>query len=137
LFLPIAISDPPSPAPDDSPEVIELKRQLHWAHLKIQVLEERLRLHRIQKYGPVSEKLSDAQLELLEREPSVSHLEVGGERAGALAAAVAPAAAAPASGTAGTAGGSAARGTSDRLRAGAAPVLPLRKADEGDRLRGQ
>jgi len=28
------------------------------AHLKIQVLEERLRLQRIQKYGPGSEKLS-------------------------------------------------------------------------------
>ena len=35
---------PPHPTPDDSPEVAELKRQLHWAHLKIQVLEERLRL---------------------------------------------------------------------------------------------
>jgi transposase len=79
LFLLIAISDPPSPAPDDSPEVIELKRQLHWAHLKIQVLEERLRLHRIQKYGAASEKLSDAQLELLELEPGVSHLEVQAE----------------------------------------------------------
>jgi transposase len=81
LFLPIAISDPPSPAADDSPEVIELKRQLHWAHLKIQVLEERLRLHRIQKYGPASEKLSDAQLELLELEPGVSNLEVQAESA--------------------------------------------------------
>jgi transposase len=79
LFLPIAISDPPSPAPDDSPEVMELKRQLHWAHLKIQVLEERLRLHRIQKYGPGSEKLSDVQLELLELEPGVSQVEVQAE----------------------------------------------------------
>jgi transposase len=79
LFLAVAISDPPSPAPDDSPEVVELKRQLHWAHLKIQVLEERLRLQRIQKYGPGSEKLSDAQLELLELEPGVSNLEVQAE----------------------------------------------------------
>lgn len=30
----------------------------------------------IQKYGPASEKLSDAQLELLEVEPGVSNLEV-------------------------------------------------------------
>jgi transposase len=79
LFLPIAISDPSSPAPHDSPEVIELKRQLHWAHLKIQVLEERLRLQRIQKYGPGSEKLSDVQLELLELEPGVSQAEVQAE----------------------------------------------------------
>ena len=79
MFLPVAISDLPSPAPDDSPEVVELKRQLHWAHLKIQVLEERLRLQRIQKYGPGSEKLSDAQLELLELEPGVSRQEVQAE----------------------------------------------------------
>jgi transposase len=81
LFLPVATSEPFSPAPNDSPEVIELKRQLHWAHLKIQVLEERLRLQRIQKYGPGSEKLSDAQLELLEWEPGVSNLEVQAESA--------------------------------------------------------
>src|SRR5262249_23576262 len=61
------------------PEVVELKRQLHWALLKIEVLEERLRLQRIQKYGPGSEKLNDAQLELLEQEPGVSNLEVQAE----------------------------------------------------------
>jgi transposase len=79
LFLPTAILAPLSPASDDSPEVAELKRQLHWAHLKIQVLEERLRLQRIQKYGPGSEKLNDAQLELLELEPGVSQMEVQAE----------------------------------------------------------
>jgi len=77
--LPVAIPDPPRPAPDDSPEVVELKRQLHWAYLHIQVLEERLRWQRIQKYGPASEKLSDTQLELLEWEPGVSNLEVQAE----------------------------------------------------------
>ena len=81
MFLPTAIPNPPSPAPHDSPEVAELKRQLHWAYLKIQVLEERLRLQRIQKYGPGSEKLSDAQLELLELEPGVSNREVPAESA--------------------------------------------------------
>ena len=81
MFLPVATPNPPSPAPNDSPEVAELKRQLHWAYLKIQVLEERLRLQRIQKYGPGSEKLSDLQLELLELEPGVSHLEVQAESA--------------------------------------------------------
>lgn len=47
--------------------------------MKIQLLEERLRLQRIQKYGPGSEKLSDAQLELLELEPGVSSAEVQAE----------------------------------------------------------
>ena len=77
--MPVAIPNPPNAAPDDSPQVVELKRQLQWAHLKIQVLEERLRWQRIQKYGPASEKLSDAQLELLELEPGVSNLEVQAE----------------------------------------------------------
>jgi hypothetical protein len=43
------------------------------------VLEDRLRLQRIKKYGPGSEKLSDAQLELLELEPGVSNPEVKAE----------------------------------------------------------
>jgi transposase len=72
---------PPEPASGDSPEVAELKRQLHWAYLQIQVLEERLRLQRIRKYGPGSEKLNDTQLELLEMEPGVSNLEVKAESA--------------------------------------------------------
>ena len=42
-------------------------------------MEERLRLVRIEKYGPGSEKLSDAQLELLELEPGVSSAEVKAE----------------------------------------------------------
>ena len=81
MFLPVAIPNPPSSTSHDSSEVIELKRQLHWAHLQIQVLEERLRLQRIQKYGPGSEKLSDAQLQLLELEPGVSNREVQAESA--------------------------------------------------------
>ena len=56
-----------------------LKRELHWALLKIQVLEERLRLERIKKYGPASDKLSDAQLRLLNDEPGVSREEVEAE----------------------------------------------------------
>jgi hypothetical protein len=43
------------------------------------VLEERLRLQRIKKYGPASEKLSLVQLELLEEEPGVSKQEVEAE----------------------------------------------------------
>ena len=68
-----------SPSSSESEQITELKRQLHWAHLKIQTLEERLRLERIKKYGPASEKLNDAQLELLELEPGVSTVEVEAE----------------------------------------------------------
>ena len=65
----------------ETERIIQLEKELAWAHLKIQVLEERLRLQRIQKYGPGSEKLSDAQLSLLELEPGVSNVEVQAESA--------------------------------------------------------
>ena len=67
------------PGPSESEQIQRLKRELEWAHMKIRVLEERLRLQRIDKYGPKSEKLSDAQLELLEGEPGVSTAEVEAE----------------------------------------------------------
>jgi transposase len=54
-------------------------KELAYARLKIQILEEHLRLRRIAKYGPGSEKLSDLQLELLEEEPGVSSEEVQAE----------------------------------------------------------
>jgi len=57
----------------------QLKKQPQWAELKIKVLEERLRLQLLAKYGPASEKLNDAQLELLELEPGVSNVEVQAE----------------------------------------------------------
>jgi transposase len=50
--------------------------ELNLALLKIQVLEERLRKQRIEKYGKRSETLSDLQLELLDLEPGVSSEEV-------------------------------------------------------------
>src|SRR5882757_8741385 len=53
--------------------------RLRFAEYKVRVLEERLRLVRIDKYGLGSEKLSDAQLELLELEPGVSSAEVKAE----------------------------------------------------------
>ena len=68
-------SNPPS----ESERNLQLQKELAWAKLKIQVLEEQLRLQRIKKYGPGSEKLSSAQLELLELEPGVSDLEVQAE----------------------------------------------------------
>ncbi len=84
-----------SPQPAESELVAELRRQLQWAHLKIQVLEERLRLERIKKYGPASEKLSDAQLDLLDQEPGVSGAEVEAESEREPLAAAAEAQAAP------------------------------------------
>ena len=47
--------------------------------LKIQKLEEALRLERIKKYGKQSEKLSDLQLQLLDIEPAVSSDEIESE----------------------------------------------------------
>lgn len=63
----------------DAERIAQLEQLLTWAELKIQVLEERLRLQRIKKYGPASEKLGDAQLDLLELEPGVSQAEVQAE----------------------------------------------------------
>ena len=60
--------------------IAELERQLHWAHLKIQSLEEQLRQDRIQQLGPKSETLSNLQLALLtEEEPSATRDEVEAE----------------------------------------------------------
>jgi transposase len=59
--------------------VTMLERELQWARLKIQALQEELRLERIKKYGPQSETLSDLQLELLEAEPGVTGEEVEAE----------------------------------------------------------
>lgn len=54
-------------------------RELQWAQLKIQSLEERWRQHLIKLYGPKSETLSNLQLELLEQEPGVTRDEVEAE----------------------------------------------------------
>src|SRR6202162_5844683 len=67
--------------PVNSPaRIAELERQLHWAQLKIQLLEEQLRQRRIQQLGPKSETLSNLQLALLtEEEPSTTRDEVEAE----------------------------------------------------------
>jgi len=62
-----------------SNQLANFQNELQYAKLKIQVLEEHLRLRRIAKYGPGSEKLSDLQLQLLEEEPGVSKQEVQAE----------------------------------------------------------
>ncbi|HTX13784.1 MAG TPA: IS66 family transposase [Candidatus Baltobacteraceae bacterium] len=65
---------------DPHAHIAMLERELEWAHLKIQVLEERLRQQRIKMLGPFSETLSDLQLELLaEEEPGATREEVEGE----------------------------------------------------------
>jgi transposase len=55
------------------------QNRIEYAELKIQLREERLRQILIKKYGSSSEKLSSAQLELLELEPGVSEDEVQAE----------------------------------------------------------
>jgi len=73
-------------APSDAEIIERLKRQLdvtsqrlQLSELRVQLLEDKLRLQRIAKYGPGSEKLTSQQLELLELEPGVSNLEVAAE----------------------------------------------------------
>lgn len=73
------MSDSSSKPVSKDEQIIQLEKKLVWAELRIQVLEERLRLQRIQKYGPASEKLGAEQLELLELEPGVSQVEVQAE----------------------------------------------------------
>ena len=78
-MLPDVTSSVPIPTLSESEQIVDLRKELAWAKLKIQVLEERLRLERIRKYGPSSEKLNDAQLQLLDLEPGVSNIEVQAE----------------------------------------------------------
>jgi len=69
---------------DPQIRIAELERELQWANLKIQVLEERLRQQRIRMLGPRSETLSNLQLELLaDEEPGVTadEVEAEGQRA--------------------------------------------------------
>ena len=63
---------PSSPA--DLELIAQLKSKLQYAELRIRVLEERLRLMRIEKYGAGGEKLSQAQMQLFELEPVISEM---------------------------------------------------------------
>jgi transposase len=72
--------NPASPKPlTEAQRIVELEQKLVWAELRIRQLEERLRQQLIAKYGPASEKLNPAQLQLLELEPGVSRAEVVAE----------------------------------------------------------
>ena len=100
---------------------------LQYAELKIQVLEERLRLKRIQMYGPGSEKLTNEQLELLELEPGVSTAEVQAESVTrTVACASSGEKSSPSSGPPGAAGGTAAGRAGDRVHGRAVRVRRLR-----------
>src|SRR5437667_4507572 len=67
-----ATSNPSAPA--DLELIAQLKSKLQYAELRIRVLEERLRLMRIEKYGAGGEKLSQAQMQLFELEPVISEM---------------------------------------------------------------
>ncbi len=56
-------------------------RELNWAQLKIESLEEKLRQQLIARFGPRSEHLTNLQLMLLNEEPSVTLDEVTAEAA--------------------------------------------------------
>jgi len=69
------VSEAPIPsAPADLELIARLKSRLQYAELRIRVLEEQLRLMRIEKYGAGGEKLSQAQMELFELKPVVSEV---------------------------------------------------------------
>jgi len=69
------VSAPTIPSsPADLELIARLKSQLQYAELRIRVLEERLRLMRIEKYGAGGERLSQAQMQLFELAPVVSEM---------------------------------------------------------------
>jgi len=71
----VSLASIPS-APADLELIGQLKSRLQYAELRIRVLEERLRLMRIEKFGAGGEKLSQAQMQLFELEPVVSEVVV-------------------------------------------------------------
>src|SRR5271166_169925 len=69
------VSEAPIPsAPADLELIAQLRSRLQYAELRIRVLEEQLRLMRIEKYGAGGEKLSQAQMQLFELEAVVSEM---------------------------------------------------------------
>ena len=59
--------------------IAQLKQENALYKMKVEKLEQELRLERIRKYGKDSEKLSDLQLQLLDFEPGVSSVEIEAE----------------------------------------------------------
>lgn len=64
---------------EQNQQIARSQDALRTTEMRVQKLEEELRLERIKKYGLRSEKLSDLQLQLLDLEPAVSGDEVHGE----------------------------------------------------------
>jgi transposase len=64
---------------EQNQQIARSQQALRTTEMRVQKLEEELRLERIKKYGPRSEKLCDVQLQLLDLEPAVSSDEVKGE----------------------------------------------------------
>jgi len=61
-------------APADLELIAQLKSKLQYAEFRIRVLEERLRLLRIEKYGAGGEKLPQAQMQLFDLSPVVGEM---------------------------------------------------------------
>jgi transposase len=76
----VSLASIPS-APADLELIAQLKSKLLCAELRIRVLEERLRLMRIEKYGAGGERLSQAQMQLFELEPVVREMTEHAESA--------------------------------------------------------
>jgi transposase len=64
---------------EQNQQIARSQQALQTTEMRVQKLEEELRLERIRKYGLRSEKLSDFQLRLLDLEPAVSSDEIEGE----------------------------------------------------------
>ena len=64
--------------------LLATEARLLTSEQRVKILEAELRLLRVQKFGPKSEALNDAQLALLDLEPSVTTGEVAAEGAGVL-----------------------------------------------------
>ena len=74
------MSSPPIPsAPADLELIAQLKIRLQHAEMRIRLLEERLRLMRIEKYGTAGEELPRAQMELFPVEPVLTNTLVEAE----------------------------------------------------------
>jgi len=69
----VSVAPIPS-SPADLELIAHLKSKLQYAELRIRVLEERLRLMRIEKYRAGGEKLSQAQMQLFELESVISEM---------------------------------------------------------------
>jgi hypothetical protein len=71
---PIVSPSPSSPPRSEAEQIVLLTKELEWSRLKIQALEERLRLEMIRKYGAKSEKLRATSGRVITRRETVTQL---------------------------------------------------------------